>query len=148
MSDENKIISPENASPDKPIGKKIKGWLFKIISLAILIYGVYYGITRFWAVNEKQTAGVLQSYGQEGRIIVTYEGTILTQELIQDPESGLSVRRLPFSVDKSAGKALQDFLSANIGKEVKVWYKKYQKTFFWRGNSVYVIYKAEPLIKP
>lgn len=137
----------ETVKPKTGLFKKVKRYFWLALILFVLIYGSYYAVTRFWPINEKQTAGVLQSYGQEGRIIVTYEGTLLTQELIQDPESGLSVRRMPFSLDKGQGEELRNFFTANVGKDIRVYYKKYQKSFFWRGGSVYVVYKAELLKK-
>lgn len=145
---ENSNTSTENqAKPGRSFKQKVKRIVIWCLILFILGYGTYYGITRFWPISKKQTAGRLQSFGEKGRIIVTYEGTILTQELMQDPESGISVKTLAFCVDKGAGQELRDFLQNNVGKDIKVWYSKYQQSFFWRGESVYVINKAELLNK-
>lgn len=137
---ENNEIQNQKA-PGKGKVKRIV-WLF--IFLILAGFGTYYYTSRFWSIGDKQTAGDLQSFGSDGRIIVTYEGRLLTNELIADPTTGISERVLKFSAAKRNDTLLQ-FLNKNVGKRIRVWYKKYSKPFFWRGQSQYIVYRAESM---
>lgn len=140
---ENKIHTPN--TPAEPAKKR--RWMriaMIILTLTLTGYGAYFYTSRFWAIGDKQTAGDLQSFGSDGRIIVTFEGRLLTNELIADPTTGISERVLRFSAQKN-NDTLITFLNKNVGRKIRVWYRKYSQPFFWRGQSQYVVYKAEPM---
>lgn len=132
----------ENTNNTIPVKKsnKLKRYLILTMLFGLIIYAGYYAYTRFWPLSDKQTAGKLQSFGKDGRFISTFEGSMLTNELITNTDGGISERRLVFSAQDN--KELIDFLNANVGKEILVSYKKYEKPFLFRGNSQYIIYKA------
>ncbi|MBL7811838.1 MAG: hypothetical protein JNL57_06405 [Bacteroidetes bacterium] len=138
---ENTTTNPALPNPKKRTPRFVRV-IMLIALLAIVIYGVFFGVTRFWAVGDKQTAGELQSFGSDGRMIITYEGTLLTQELISDPTNGLSTRVMKFSADKGNDTLIQ-FMNNHVGKKVNVWYRKYSQPFLFRGKSIYYVYRAE-----
>jgi hypothetical protein len=140
MENTNSETAKEQKSGKSPV-KKFIWWAFILLFLG---FGTYYYTSRFWAIGDKQTAGDMQSFGSDGRLIITHEGRLLTNELIADPNTGIAERVLKFSAAKS-NDSLISFLNANVGKKVRVWYKKYSKPFFFRGQSQYVVYKAEPM---
>lgn len=125
-------------------GRRFVRYIALVLTLAVIAYGTYFYISRFWAIGDKQTAGDLQSFGSDGRIIVTFEGRLLTNELIADPTTGISERVLKFSAQKS-NDSLISFLNKNVGKRIRVWYRKYSNSFFFRGQSQYVVYDAKPM---
>ncbi len=144
-NEEQTNLTPETTIHLEKTPFKWKRYLSIILTLTVIIYGTYFGVTRFWPIGDKQTAGDLQSFGSDGRVIKTFEGRLLTNELFADPNSGISERVLKFSADKF-NDTLMMFLNKNVGKRIIVHYRKYSKPFFFRGQSEYVVYDADVVV--
>ncbi len=134
--------------PNTPENNK---WIKRLIRIGIVIMFITFGIlfgfyysARFWSIGSKQTAGDLQSFGSDGRLIITFEGRLLTNELMKDDYTGIAERVLRFSAEKG-NDSLITFLNSNVGKRILIKYRKYEKPFIWRGQSQYIVYEAKPI---
>lgn len=121
--------------------KKIRGWIIKILVVFLLIitfviYWKYYN-----AYSEGDRIGKDLKISTRGNIFKTCEGYLTEgcRDVVSNPVT------FTFSVadEEVEKKLLQYQLDPNAC--VKLTYKEYRNTLFWRGDSKYVIVAAEEL---
>jgi len=112
----------------------MKKVFFSIVTILILVVGIYFLAIYYLSYSEGYRAGELVKFSHKGLIFKTWEGEI---------SQGVSEAQIfKFSVEdkeKEVIKNLQDLQ----GKDVKLTYKERFSTFFWLGDTTYFVTKVE-----
>lgn len=121
------------------IGRKIGLWTLIIVMGGSLIY---FGISAI-TYSEGARSGVLIKISKKGYLFKTYEGELALSGVggyIVQPGSQGNVWN--FSVkNRETYEKLQTF----EGRSVSLQYKQKLRTFFWQGETEYLVYDVEPV---
>jgi len=112
--------------------------LLWISLLSLIVFsGVYY-FYRTMTVSEGTRTGILYKISKKGKIFKTYEGQIqLAGSAIVSKASTWE-----FSViDEATYNLIQEY----EGKNVRLHYNELESSFFWQGDTDYMVYKAEEI---
>lgn len=110
--------------------------LLWISLLSLIVFSAVYYFYRTMTVSEGTRTGVLYKISKKGRIFKTFEGQIqLAGSTIVSKASTWD-----FSVvDEGTYNLIQKY----EGKNVRLHYNELENTFFWQGDTDYLVYKAE-----
>jgi hypothetical protein len=105
-----------------------------IISAFVLIVGYY--VWRTWPVSEGTRSGILQKISKKGRIFKTYEGQMLLVG------SSIANKESIFLFSVKDTKTYEEIQRLE-GKNVILTYKELEDSFFWQGDTDYLVEKVE-----
>ncbi|MCU0430041.1 MAG: hypothetical protein MUF42_08730 [Cytophagaceae bacterium] len=117
---------------------------FIILGVIILIFA---GLWLYWNADKSDgsRAGTLSKLSNKGILFKTNEGELYMSMFIgeQAAASG-ATNTWAFSVDKSDPELMKKLESfVGNGKRVQLFYKEKFVTLPWRGDTPYIVYKAE-----
>lgn len=125
--------------PVSAIKKKIKRYLYLVLTILVLIIGIWIYWSYFFTYSDGYRAGMLQKFSRKGNIFKTYEGEMILSSVQSNKNVAIASEKFIFSVsDKNV--ALQ--LDSLQGKNVVVHYTEKNNTLPWRGETVYLVSSA------
>lgn len=108
--------------------------------LATIIGIGYVWFNYYWTYSDGISAGTLVKVSKKGYIFKTYEGLLNVGGIKANQQGTVISNMWEFSVTKDeVYKALQEYQ----GKEVRLFYHQYRKSFPWDGDTNYFVYKVE-----
>jgi len=138
--DQTTSKSDSGVKPMSVFKKKLKKYLYILLTLFILIIAGYIYWSYFFTYSDGYRAGVLQKFSRKGTIFKTYEGEMILSSVQSNKNVALASEKFIFSVsDKNV--ALQ--LDSIQGKNIVVHYFQKNNTLPWRGESPYIVSSAK-----
>lgn len=108
--------------------------------LATIIGIGYVWFNYYWTYSDGISAGTLVKVSKKGYVFKTYEGLLNVGGIKANQQGTIISNMWEFSVTKDeVYKALQEYQ----GKEVRLFYHQYRKSFPWHGDTNYFVYKVE-----
>lgn len=121
--------------PFAPDPHTMRGYLWKILLVLILILGITGYFRYYWVFGTGVKAGELNYVVHKGILFKTYEGKMI-QTGIRSQAGTLQSLEFLFSVEDPK---VADQLMKNSGKQFSLHYTEYFGAPPWRGMSVYVV---------
>lgn len=118
--------------------KKILRWTVTLIIL-VLILTVYWKY--FYTYSEGSRVGLLQKFSKKGTFFKTYEGELVLSSVSGNKNVVIASEKFLFSV---ANDSLAIRLDTLQGMNVIVHYKQKNGKLPWRGDTPYLVDKADP----
>jgi hypothetical protein len=116
--------------------KKIKKVFLWLVTLAIIVIGIFVYWKYFYIYSDGYRAGLLQKFSHKGNIFKTYEGEIILSSVTSTNNVALASEKFYFSV---TDKSLASLLDTLQGQFVIVHYVQRNGVVFWRGDSEYFV---------
>jgi hypothetical protein len=126
-------------SGTKPAGtfmKKIRKYFYLVLTLFILIVGLYVYWSFFFTFSDGTRTGLLQKFSRKGTVFKTYEGELIMSSVQSSSNVALASEKFLFSV-KDEEVALQ--LEKLQGKIINVHYMEKNHTLPWQGETVFIV---------
>jgi hypothetical protein len=118
------------------IKRKIKKIIFLLVTLIIIITGVFIYWKYFYTFSDGYRAGLLQKFSHKGNIFKTYEGEMILSSVSSNANVAIASEKFYFSV---TDKYLAQKLDTTQGRMVIVHYKQKNGVLFWHGDSEYLV---------
>ncbi len=116
--------------------RKGKKTLLLIITLLVIISGIFIYWKYFYTYSDGFRAGLLQKFSHKGNIFKTYEGEMILSSVSSNMNVAIASEKFYFSVsDESLAKQLDTIQ----GQTVIVHYHQKNGVLFWRGDSEYLV---------
>lgn len=140
-------MKPEIMNPDskpsrwnttKRAMRKILRWTVTLIVLVLMLV-VYWRY--FYTYSEGSRVGLLQKFSKKGTFFKTYEGELVLSSVSGNKNVVIASEKFLFSV---ADDSLAARLDKMQGMDVVVHYKQKNGKLPWRGDTQYLVDKADP----
>ena len=136
MADFSNLQNASTPTRKSVIKKKIKRYFYYLVSVVILLVGIWIYWSYFFNYSDGYRAGLLQKFSRKGNIFKTFEGEMVLSSVQSNKNVTLASEKFLFSVtDKNL--ALQ--LDTLQGKTVIVHYKEKKNALPWRGDSAHIV---------
>ncbi len=138
MADINQSSGSVQQTPSrtKLFFKRIRKYIYMVITLFVVIVGIYVYWSFFFTFSDGYRAGLLQKFSRKGTIFKTYEGEMILSSVQSSKNVALASEKFVFSVDDH-DVAVQ--LEKLQGKNVVVHYTEKNNTLPWRGETVFMV---------
>jgi hypothetical protein len=144
MASNNLSNSKAEIKPMSVFKKKLRKYLYIVLTFFILIVAAYVYWSFFFTYSDGTRTGVLQKFSRKGTIFKTYEGELILSSVKSTSNVALASDRFIFSVsDKGVAKQIEQLQ----GENVDLHYKEKKNTLPWRGETVFIVNSAN-LHKP
>ncbi len=121
--------------------KKLRRLFLIVLSLLIILSGIYVYWRYFYTYSDGYRAGLLQKFSHRGNIFKTYEGEIILSSVTSTNNVALASEKFYFSV---TDKVLAQQLDTMQGQFVIVHYHQKNGALFWKGDSEYLVDGVKP----
>jgi hypothetical protein len=130
--------NPESSKTSRwsEIKRKIRKAFFLIVTLIIIITGIFIYWKYFYTYSNGYRAGLLQKFSHKGNIFKTYEGEMILSSVSSNNNVAIASEKFYFSV---TSKNLANQLDTIQGRMVIVHYKQKNGVLFWQGDSEYLV---------
>jgi hypothetical protein len=118
------------------IKQKIRKVLYWIISLIVIIAGIFIYYKYYYTYSDGYRAGLLQKFSHQGNLFKTYEGEIILNDVTSNTTVALASEKFFFSV---TSQDLAKQLDTIQGHMVIVHYLQKNGALLWRGDSKYMV---------
>ena len=132
-------VQPLSHAPIKKASgfKKFLRWL---VFICMVILVIWFWWKYYYTYSDGYRSGLLQKLSHKGNIFKTYEGELVQRSIVSTGNVGIASEKFYFSVES-------DSVAVNMekfeGKNVKLHYQQKNGTLPWRGESEYIVDKAE-----
>jgi hypothetical protein len=116
--------------------RKIRKALYLLLTLTVIIAGVFVYWKYFYTYSDGYRAGLLQKFSHKGNIFKTYEGEMILSSVSSNMNVAIASEKFFFSVTNST---LARQLDTIQGQMVIVHYKQKNGLLFWQGDSKYLV---------
>lgn len=116
------------------------GILWKVLLVALLIFGIFFYWRYFYTYSSGIRVGLLQKFSHKGALFKTYEGELILSSITSNNNVALASEKFYFSVNHSA---TADKLMHSQGRYVTLYYKQKNGTLSWRGDTPYIVDSVE-----
>jgi len=113
--------------------KKFFRWL---ITLLVILLGVFIVMKYFYTYSEGYRAGLLQKFSNKGFIFKTYEGELILSSVASSKDVALASEKFLFTM---VNKDLVRQFDTLQGQSVILHYIQKGGAVFWRGDSKYLV---------
>ncbi len=114
----------------------MKKFLGILITLVVVIGGIWVYWHFFWVFGEGVKAGQLNNFMKKGYVFKTYEGKLIQAGFKGAATPGVQSNEFTFSV---VNEKVAQQLMTNSGKQFELHYREYSSSVPWRGVSEYVV---------
>lgn len=116
--------------------RKAKRVLYFIVTVMVIMAGIFVYWKYFYTYSNGYRAGLLQKFSHKGNIIKTYEGEMILSSVSGNMNVVIASEKFLFSVrnDKLARQ-----LDTIQGQMVIVHYNQKNGVLFWHGDSEYLV---------
>ena len=136
MADFSNLQNASTPTRKSVIKKKIKRYFYYLVSVVILLVGIWIYWSYFFNYSDGYRAGLLQKFSRKGNIFKTFEGEMVLSSVQSNKNVTLASEKFLFSVsDKEV--ALQ--LEKLQGQNVVVHYTEKNNTLPWRGETTFMV---------
>jgi hypothetical protein len=118
------------------VKKKAKRIFYYVITLLVIVIGIWIYWAFFFTYSDGYRAGMLQKFSRKGTIFKTYEGEMILSSVQSNKNVALASEKFLFSV---SNKAIAGQLEQMQGKTIVVHYTEKNNALPWRGDSRYVV---------
>jgi hypothetical protein len=118
------------------VKKKAKRIFYYVITLLVIVIGIWIYWAFFFTYSDGYRAGMLQKFSRKGTIFKTYEGEMILSSVQSNKNVALASEKFLFSV---SNKAIASQLEQMQGKTIVVHYTEKNNALPWRGDSRYVV---------
>ena len=125
-----------NESKWSGIKRTIRKTFYVILTLFVIVSGIYIYGKYFYTYSDGYRAGLLQKFSHRGNLIKTYEGEMILSSVSSNSNVVLASEKFYFSVTKNS---LAQKLDTMQGQMVIVHYLQKNGATFWRGDSEYLV---------
>jgi len=138
MADFNKTTGVAKPAPSraKLFFKRIRKYIYLLITLFVVIVGIYVYWNFFFTFSDGYRAGLLQKFSRKGTIFKTYEGEMILSSVQSNKNVALASEKFLFSVQDEEV-ALQ--LEKLQGQNVVVHYTEKNQALPWRGETTFIV---------
>jgi hypothetical protein len=138
----NSTVNSTNTSQQPVAPKsKVRSWIIKISIGILLVLGLIFYWNYYNAYSEGERIGKDLKISNKGNIFKTCEGyfTEGCREMVSNP--------ITFTFSVADSKVEEQLLKLQLDPNacIRMSYKEYRKTLFWRGDSKYIITQASKL---
>lgn len=116
--------------------KKAKKVFYLIVTLIVIILGIFVSWKYFYTYSSGYRAGLLQKFSHKGNIIKTYEGEMILSSVSGNMNVVIASEKFLFSVTNAK---LASQLDTIQGQMVIVHYNQKNGVLFWHGDSEYLV---------
>ena len=129
------FVTNDRTTPP-PRHSRIRGILWKIGIVILLIFGIYFYWKYFFTYSSGNRYGLLQKFSSKGTLFKTYEGELILSSVRSNTNVALASEKFYFSVnDKRTAEKLNNVQ----GRFVTLHYKEKNGTLSWRGETRYIV---------
>ena len=125
-----------NESRWSEMKRTIRKTFYVILTLFVIVFGIYLYGKYFYTYSDGYRAGLLQKFSHRGNLIKTYEGEMILSSVSSNSNVVLASEKFYFSVTKNS---LAQKLDTMQGQMVIVHYLQKNGATFWRGDSEYLV---------
>jgi len=118
------------------IVRKTRKVMYLILTLAIVLGGVYIYWKYFYTYSEGYRAGLLQKFSRKGTFFKTYEAEMILSSVASKTNIAIASEKFYFSV---TDENLVPKLDTIQGQNIIVHYIQKNSSVFWRGDSQYLV---------
>lgn len=115
---------------------KIRKIFWGLLTLIVIIAGIFIYGKYFYTYSNGYRAGLLQKFSHKGNIIKTYEGEMILSSVASNMNVAIASEKFFFSV---TDKNLANQLDTIQGQMVIVHYQQKNGALFWHGDSEYIV---------
>src|SRR5659263_140422 len=116
--------------------RKIRKALYLLLTLTIIIAGIFIYWKYFYTFSDGYRAGLLQKFSHKGNIFKTYEGEMILSSVSSNMNVAIASEKFFFSVTNK-DVALQ--LEKVQGESIVVHYLEKNGTLPWKGDNTYFV---------
>jgi hypothetical protein len=118
------------------IKRKIKKMLYMLVTMIVILTGIFIYWKYFYTYSDGYRAGLLQKFSHKGTIVKTYEGEMVLSSVSSTMNVAIASEKFYFSVTNSK---LANQFDTIQGQMVIVHYKQKNGVLFWHGDSQYLV---------
>ena len=116
--------------------RKIKKVFYLLITLAVIIAGIFIYWKYFYTFSDGYRAGLLQKFSHKGNIFKTFEGEMILSSVSSNMNVAIASEKFYFSV---TNKNLARQFDTIQGRMVIVHYRQKNGVLFWHGDTEYLV---------
>ena len=116
--------------------RKIRKALYLLLTLTVIIAGIFIYWKYFYTFSDGYRAGLLQKFSHKGNIFKTYEGEMILSSVSSTMNVAIASEKFYFSV---ISQSLARQLDTIQGQMVIVHYRQKNGVLFWHGDSEYLV---------
>jgi hypothetical protein len=131
-----------NDSKWSGIKRGAKRTFLVILTLILVVSGIFIYSKYFYTYSDGYRAGLLQKFSHKGNIIKTYEGEMILSSVASNMNVAIASEKFFFSV---TNKNLANQLDTIQGQMVIVHYQQKNGALFWHGDSEYIVDSVKPI---
>ncbi len=140
MSEFQEVVKEGAQEVARKAWRGTKRLLLYATILAVIVGVGYVWFNYYWTYSDGISAGTLVKVSKKGYLFKTYEGLLNVGGIKANQQGNVISNMWEFSVTKDdVYKDLQEYQ----GKEVRLFYHQYRKSFPWDGDTNYFVYKVE-----
>jgi len=136
MASNNQLNSKAESKPMSVFKKKLRKYLYIVLTFFILIVVAYVYWSFFFTFSDGYRAGLLQKFSRKGNIFKTYEGEMILSSVQSNKNVALASEKFVFSVADHDVAIQMEKLQ---GKNVVVHYTEKNNTLPWRGETTFIV---------
>lgn len=125
-----------NDSKWSGIKRGVKRTFLVILTLVVVVSGIFIYSKYFYTYSDGYRAGLLQKFSHKGNLIKTYEGEMILSSVTGNSNVAIASEKFYFSV---TDKTLANQLDTIQGQMVIVHYLQKNGALFWHGDSPYLV---------
>lgn len=116
--------------------RKAKRVLYFIVTVIVIMTGIFVYWKYFYTYSNGYRAGLLQKFSHKGNIVKTYEGEMILSSVSSNMNVAIASEKFYFSV---RSRTLAQQLDTIQGQMVIVHYCQKNGVLFWHGDSEYLV---------